>query len=613
LSGIIVNSKGVTVASFSTYHDGMGMTELTPEPGEKYTGKTEQPVAGKTVALPDVLAQGVLLSLIPHPQGSFFEIRQRVTDPALRAAYMIGQMQHHVVFRQELNGSKDELQGVLNTEKLNSGILQVTVFSREGLPLAERLIFVNNKEYVRAASIRTDTLSFDQKGRNHFKILIKDTVQGSLSVSVTDADYALTPNREENMYSGLLLTTDLRGYIHNPAWYFAADNDSVKMATDLLMMTNGWRRFRWQELAQKVKQPLTFADPSYITITGRITLDGTNRSFSEKNLLALITAEGMKRNAQFITTDKQGNFKLDSLLFFGNARIFLLDIKGRKSQYIDVKMTSDSLGRSYPVAIPGTAEFATVNVKEKQKQLAEDFDAIQKANGLMLEGITLKVRKKSPTEELDDKYTRGMFSGLSQKTIDLVNSEQFISESNIFDYLMSRLPGLDVTNEGAEYKVYYRQGPSLSSLGPIPMTIYLNEIETDPSVIATLPATEIAMVKVYSQFVGAVGGGAGGAMAIYTRKGSDIVNSSRGDIIRYNGFTLVKDFFAPNYKTDPALLNKPDSRVTIDWRPNIFVNNINPVIPISFYNSDRTKRFRVVVEGMTTSGKMISVEQIISK
>jgi hypothetical protein len=613
LSGIIVNSKGVTVASFSTYHDGMGMTELTPEPGEKYTGKTEQPVAGKTVALPDVLAQGVLLSLIPHPQGSFFEIRQRVTDPALRAAYMIGQMQHHVVFRQELNGSKDELQGVLNTEKLNSGILQVTVFSREGLPLAERLIFVNNKEYVRAASIRTDTLSFDQKGRNHFKILVKDTVQGSLSVSVTDADYALTPYREENMYSGLLLNTDLRGYIHNPAWYFAADNDSVKMATDLLMMTNGWRRFRWQELAQKVKQPLSFADPSYITITGRITLDGTNRSFSEKNLLALITAEGMKRNAQFITTDKQGNFKLDSLLFFGNARIFLLDIKGRKSQYIDVKMTSDSLGRSYPVAIPGTAEFATVNVKEKQKQLAEDFDAIQKANGLMLEGITLKVRKKSPTEELDDKYTRGMFSGLSQKTIDLVNSEQFISESNIFDYLMSRLPGLDVTNEGAEYKVYYRQGPSLSSLGPIPMTIYLNEIETDPSVIATLPATEIAMVKVYSQFVGAVGGGAGGAMAIYTRKGSDIVNSSRGDIIRYNGFTLVKDFFAPNYKTDPALLNKPDSRVTIDWRPNIFVNNINPVIPISFYNSDRTRRFRVVVEGMTTSGKMISVEQIISK
>ena len=613
LSGLITDSKGNEITRFSTYHDGLGLLELSPVKGEKYTAKTDQPYSGKSFVLPESQEFGLSLSLIPHPQGSFFEIRQRVADPAMRAAYMIGQMQHHVVFRQELNGTKDELQGVLNTEKLNSGILQVTVFSKEGIPLAERLIFVNNKEYVRQASVRADTLSLDEKGRNHFKILIRDTVQGSLSVSVTDADYALTSNREENIYSGLLLTSDLRGYIHNPAWYFAADNDSVKMATDLLMMTHGWRRFRWQELAQKVKQPLPFSDPSYITITGRVTLDGTNRAFGEKNLLALITAEGMKRNAQFISTDKQGNFKLDSLLFFGNARIFILDIKGRKSQYIDVKMTSDSLGRNFPVAIPGPADFASMNVKEKQKQLAEDFDAIQKANGLMLEGITLKVRKKSPTEELDDKYTRGMFSGMAQRTLDLVNTDQFISENNIFDYLMSRVPGLDVTNEGAEYKVYYRQGPSLSSLGPIPMTLYLNEIETDASVIATLPATEIAMVKVYSQFVGAVGGGAGGAMAIYTRKGSDIVNSSRGDIIRYNGFTLVKDFFAPNYKTDPALLKKPDTRITIDWRPNIFVNNIDPVIPISFYNSDRTKRFRVVVEGMTTSGKLISIEQIISR
>lgn len=613
VSGSITDSKGTRVTTFSSYHDGIGMFELSPEKGEKYFAKTEMPAGQKTVALPESQEQGLSLSMIPHPQGSFFEIKQRVTDPGLKAAYMIGQMQHHLVFRQELNKGKEEWQGVLNTEKLNSGILQVTVFSSAGVPLAERLIFVNNKEYVREAKVTADTLSFGEKGRNLFRIRIKDTVQGSLSVSITDADYALTPYREENLISGMLLGSDLKGYIHNPAWYVASDNDSVKTATDLLMMTHGWRRFRWQELAQKVKQPLPFADPSYITISGRITLDGTNRGFGEKNLLALITAEGMKRNAQFISTDKQGNFKLDSLLFFGNARIFILDIKGRKSQYIDVKMTSDSLGRSYPVAKTGTADFASVNRLEKQKQLAEDFDAIQKANGLMLEGITLKVRKKSPTEELDDRYTRGQFSGMAQRTIDLVNSEQYTTELNIFDYLMSRVPGLDVTNDGMETKVYYRQGPSLSSLGPIPMTIYLNEIETDATVIATLPPTEIALVKVYSQFVAATGGGAGGAMAIYTRKGTDIVNSSRGDIIRYNGFTVVKDFFAPNYKTDPALLKKPDTRITLDWRPNIFVNNVDPVIPVSFYNSDRTKRFRIVVEGMTTSGKLISVEQVISK
>ncbi|MBK8141117.1 MAG: hypothetical protein IPK57_08880 [Chitinophagaceae bacterium] len=106
-------------------------------------------------------------------------------------------------------------------------------------------------------------------------------------------------------------------------------------------------------------------------------------------------------------------------------------------------------------------------------------------------------------------------------------------------------------------------------------------------------------------------GGSGGALAIYTKKGQDIKNSSRGDLISYKGFSVVKEFYAPNYKAEPELLSKGDSRITLDWRPNIFINNSNPVIPVSFYNSDRTKKFRVVVEGMTTSGKMISLEKII--
>ena len=84
------------------------------------------------------------------------------------------------------------------------------------------------------------------------------------------------------------------------------------------------------------------------------------------------------------------------------------------------------------------------------------------------------------------------------------------------------------------------------------------------------------------------------------------------DFINYKGFSIVKEFFTPDYKADPSLLLKPDNRITLLWRPNIFVNNINPVIPVSFYNSDRTKKFKVVVEGMTTSGKLISLEKIIS-
>ena len=75
---------------------------------------------------------------------------------------------------------------------------------------------------------------------------------------------------------------------------------------------------------------------------------------------------------------------------------------------------------------------------------------------------------------------------------------------------------------------------------------------------------------------------------------------------------VVKEFYAPDYTVDKTARDKADNRITLDWRPDIFVNHINPRIPVTFYNNDRTKQFRVVVEGMTTDGKMIFIEKIIS-
>lgn len=611
VTGKILNSKGEQITGFTSFHDGMGFFELTPETGETYTAVINGGAPAQTFVLPQAAATGVLLALIPHPQGAFFELHQREPDPVRKAAYMIGQMQHHVVFRQQLVPGKDTWEGVLNTTNLHSGIVQVTVFTEAGLPLAERLFFVNNKEYLVKGEIRTDTLNTSPKGKNILRIALKDTIQGSLSVAVTDAGFANEQERPATIYSGLLLTSDLKGYIHQPAWYFSSESDTVKTALDLLMMTQGWRRFRWEELAKKIKEPLPFADPQYITITGKISLDGSKKGYGDKTLLALINAEGLKNNAQFFNTDQNGSFRIDSLLFFGDARIFILDIRGKRSRYIDVKMTSDPLGRPYPVIRqqpvddPAEADPGTLHKR------AADYAAYTRAKGLLLEEVTLTVKKKTPAEILDDNYARGMFSGQSGKIYDLVNTEEFIPDGNVFDYLIPRVPGLNVTVDGFEYMVYYRQGPTVSSLGSIPMTVYLNEIETDPTIVATIPATEIAMVKIYSTFTAASGAGAGGALAIYTRKGNDVKNSTRGDVIRYNGFTVVKEFFVPAYKTDPSMFNKPDNRITIDWRPNIFVNNINPVIPLSFYNTDRAKRFRVVVEGMTTDGKLICIEKII--
>lgn len=625
VSGKIRNSKGIEISSFSTYHDGMGMFDLKPEPGEKYfahlSGSDTQYV------LPPANEKGVTLSMLQQPDGYFFEVQQQTDDPAFVVAYMVGQMQHHVVFKKYFVASKSVLEGSINTKNLNSGILQVTFFNSSGMPLAERLCFVNNGEYLLPATLQTDTLDFSVKAKNRFSLLLNDTVQGNITISVTDADYLHSTQRDENIYTSLLLTSDIKGYVHNPSWYFMAVKDSAEAGLDLLMMTNGWRRFRWTELTSQSKKSIS--DKSYITLSGRIFLKGTKKPFADKQVLLMITglAGSKERAATLLSTDNEGRFMEDSLLFFDRCRLLFIDIRGKKSQYIDVLLDGDSLNRTFllpPVdIIPGVVLKDISNEKKWQM----DIDAIMKANGILLEGVTVKARKKTAVEQLDDNYTSGMFSGtaFAQRIIDLVNTDEAMVQENIFEYLKSRVPGIQVVDpvytsgqpaldprfDTDKYRVFYRQMPSVSSMGSQPMTLYLDEIETDANIIATLMASEIALIKVYSSFAAASGGGAGGALAIYTKKGEDRRDvKSMSNLQNYNGYSVIKEFYAPDYKEiQPA--DKPDNRITIDWRPSIFVNSINPRIPFSFYNNDRTKSFKVVVEGMTTSGKLIWLEKII--
>lgn len=614
-AGNIVNGKKELVSAFTTYHDGMGMFEFSPVTGEKYFAMIEGDAAEKKHDLPAPSDKGIALTVIPHPQGSFFEIKQRTDNPVFQVAYMIGQMQHHVVFRQEFKSSKGEIQGVVNTQKLHSGILQITFFNKDDQPLAERLCFVNNKEFILPGELIVDTINIAPKGKNRFSLALKDTIQGSFSVSIIDQQYDQRSARDENIFSGLLLTSDLKGYVHQPAWYFSADNDSIKTALDLLMMTNGWRRFVWTTPASTTAKVAGYKDGSYITLSGKVTLRDTKKPFAEKPLLLLLITADSTRSMQMLSTDKQGYFRLDSMLFFGNSRILFSDVRGKKSQYIDVQLAADSLGRSFALPADPAAFFSLQQHASMTGPggLAADFDAILKAKGVMLDPVIVKTKKKNPLQELEEKYASGMFSGDANKTIDLVSSNEADAYQNIFDYLQSRVAGVQIVSNGPDYEIYYRQMASVSALGNPQMILYLDEIETDPAVIATIPANQIAMVKLYSSFAGASGNAMGGVLALYTKKGGDMndVMQNAADMVKYSGYTVIKEFYAPNYTVDKLAATQEDNRITLDWRPDILLNNLNPRVPLTFYNSDRAKSFKVVVEGMTPDGRMLLIEKTI--
>jgi hypothetical protein len=603
VSGEIRDGKNNKITDLITFHDGMGLFDLLPVKGEKYHAVING--TADKFYLPEATDKGISLTVIPHPQGSFFEIKQQKGNTDFTAAYILGQMQHQLVFKKEFTGGREEIQGVIDTKNLNSGILQLTVFNKAHLPLAERLVFVDNKEYIQEAELIADSLSFQPKGRNRFTILMKDTVQGSFSVSVTDAGFLAYKKREENIFSELLFTSDLKGYIHNPAYYFSSSSDSVKTAMDLVMMTHGWRRFLWKDMRQPPDGGRIQKDPSFITLTGKATLRGTKKPFEEKPLLMMIINADSSKSAQIVMTDKKGGFRLDSLIVYGKAKIFFSDTRGKKSQYIDVELAGDSLNRQYDVVVD-TNIILTFNELSAGSlhHMSVDYEEIVKEKGRILEGVTISVRKKTPLQELEEKYAKGAFEGGDARTFDLVNTDDNLIYNDLFDYLNAKglMPGR-------------RNQPMLSSLGAFAVDYFLDEIPVDAEVLQTIPFTHIAMIKVYNTFAGGWGNSPGGAVAVYMKKGEDLLNamSSHGRVITYNGFSVIKEFYAPDYKTGMLDKNKTDNRITLDWRPAIFINNVNPRIPLTFYNSDRTTNFKIIVEGMTTSGKMVCIEKTISK
>src|SRR5690606_20016124 len=84
-------------------------------------------------------------------------------------------------------------------------------------------------------------------------------------------------------------------------------------------------------------------------------------------------------------------------------------------------------------------------------------------------------------------------------------------------------------------------------------------------------------------------------------------------VIPYKGYTIIKEFYSPDYQVSNPSEDKNDNRLTLHWEPNVIVNDINPGIPVRFYNNDRTKRFKIIVEGITYDGKLLMIEKMISE
>ena len=620
LEGKITNQSGKTITAFSTEHSGYGKLEITPEPGELLTATVEHNNITKTFLLPTPKKEGILLKVNnANPNMTFVKVERHVTgNVSFNNIVVVAQIHGKLAFIGMVNFEENATGMAIPKKNLPPGILHITAFDTSGVPLAERLAFVNNYD-LPSLNLITDSISTRPKEINKYKINLSQFSNPSVSVSVTDAEFSTIPETEDNIISNLLLTSDLKGYIHQPGYYFKNKSEKVTAHLDLLMLTHGWRRFNWQEVISQKDIPLVFPVETSISVSGKITIPESKKTIAGGHVDIITKGEDSTTILSKVIINDKGGFYLNDLNFQQKATLYFQGSKvANQNAKVDVivnKAYIDTLNKSPNVA---TIDADTLTATGFKPNPMLDFISKQVAGNKVytLAGVTVTTRKISRIDSLNLNYASPLFQ-LGQSL-----EPTALHYLNIWQFLREQVAGLTVEGDINDPSVSFSRFAGLgSSMPPADegigvngeggIAFFLNEISVPKDVINTVHPTDIALVKVMKGPESANLGASEGIIAIYTKKGGSSAArpAEKGFFIEKKlGYAVKREFFNPAYNITNA--SNVDNRTTLYWNANVKKDESGFGL-IKFFNNDFSKSFKVTVQGIDQTGKMLYKEIIV--
>ena len=520
----------------------------------------------------------------------------------------------HLLYTVEFKGEERQVQKVaLPIEELLTGVVQFTLFTKDWLPIAERIIMVNNRLHEFNANLNVGIANINKRGKNVLEIIVKDTAATNMSISITDASVVMP--EQQTIYSDFLLSGDIKGKVYNPAYYFTSDADSVTAHLDLVMLTNGWRRFDWTKMKAGILPTLNYArETELMKLKGK--LYGAALAKSSENLLLNLIIQGKDSSNKmlFVPVAKDGSFEDTSVFFYDTSRVYYTINGKSKSENQTVVQFENGLIKPTLSKIQidplGFQAYTTDSLARAKLNL---FFAEQEKQRKLLASMTLtevvvKARIKTPIQLLEEKYAKGLFSGRDGISFDLSSDGMALGAVDVLSFLQSRVPGLSISVAGAQASATWRGSQT---------DFFVNEFNTPIQQVQNINIADIAYIKALRPpFFGSSSGsgGSGGAIAIYTKQGSSNkgsnINSKGMENVVLGGYSVFKEFFHPEYDK-PTASFEADNRTTLYWNPYVLTNKRSPRVRLEFYNNDISKKLQIVLEGMNANGRLTRVVKYI--
>ncbi|MGY6520239.1 MAG: TonB-dependent receptor plug domain-containing protein [Mongoliitalea sp.] len=601
---------GEEEVTFSTNTSGLGQFTFTPQSGITYKASLTRGNEQLEKALPAIKDTGINLTVDNLREGLVNILIQASNfnnispnGEGLLVVHARGRVGH----MQKINLASGVSGARIQKSQLAPGINQVTLFEPNGTPLAERLIFIPQDNKLDFA-LETGNLNLTARGKNTWKVRINgDNFEGgSYSIAITDANES-PGSFDSNIFSYLKLESELRGTIHNAKALFTEGSNMEEL--DLVMLTHGWRRFNWEKVLAGNFGNEHFIEQG-INITGTVKpKEERRRGLSGGTVTAFLKGKA----EEFVMAEfaENGRFIIDDMDFQDTSQLVLTVQDRRLREFVSLELDKplakyeqwkgfNPLYQPFEIN-PVMRDYLTNADKRRQVNVA--FDEMGTVD---IGEFVVKAQRIAPEEEnINRVFGKG---DVVIKPSDIAGYEGFF---DIWQMLQGRIAGVRIVPSpvGGGTPVITIRG--VGSINPVSPIFLLDNVQVDAELLSTITPREVATVEVFKDAASlAIFGsaGAGGAIAVYTKRGSGLVDVGDGVFnLQFPGYTTPREFYIPRYdkENDP----RPDFRSTLFWSPKLTWSGNEATV--EFFNNDYVEKYKVIIQGIDKFGRISYLEQEI--
>ena len=634
VEGIVQTKSGVKICDIRTEHNGMGKFSFKAMADEVYiaTLSTKEGIS-RSFTLPAALASGCVVHLTPEAGNR--KLLQVFTSEDYPRQNLVAIVQSRGIVNYVVEDLSHPLS--IPLDKLRSGVAQVSLVDKTTKSVvAQRLFFVRGK--VAKADITSSVKKFSPRERVQLDFAIKSSagsaVKGNFVVSVTDADLLKTDKSADNIFSYMLLNSELKGHIENPTYYFEANDAQRDEHLDLVMLTHGWRRYKIGAVLAGKKPRITTPFESEQRIVGSVkSTVGKTRNTSVmifRNRKEYLGVHDLNSTNRFHITG------VDS----PDTTVYVLQALNKNGSSDRVRIKVD------PYVYPTPPTIAReVFHKPKSASLTEEYMMRSKQSyfedgGMPIIDIDAVEIVAKRVETFDYSSSLNEFntvSGDMTRFVSIFDALQRFQKLEIIGndvYVRSRkLHTSPVTEEWSAGDAGAGSGTNengengnedggteftnveidLEDKADLMPALYVNGTQMDMGVIDAYPMSEVLSVSYLDKFesMAAGMGSETGSIILHVKdinaRQQFIINSMAEVVVP--GYATPVEFYAPDYSVENDR-NKKDNRTTIAWVPSLQSNSLGDA-SISFWTADRQSDYRVIIEGITSEGELLHNEMIL--